>query len=109
MTSRDSHRWVDPDVIRRAFNDGHYYDRVRSGELRAELRLKPLHLTLRLARSRGEPRCTWSQIWSYFDPNTGIQVAVVHQYRRRDGTVGASGRPDPKWLRLADGRIIWTD
>ena len=25
-------------------------------------------------------------------------VAGVHQYLRRDGTIGASGRPDPKEL-----------
>jgi hypothetical protein len=105
----DPFGWVDPDTIRRAFNDARYFDRMRSGELRSELRRMPHHLTLRLARSRGEPRCTWSQVWSYIDSTTGRQVAIVHQYRRRDGTLGASGLPDPKWLRLSDGRIIWTD
>ena len=31
-------------------------------------------------------------------------VAVVHQYVRPDGSIGGSGRPDPKWLR--DGDVI---
>ena len=42
----------------------------------------------------------------YFDEN-GL-LAAMHQYRRRDGTLGASGRPDPKYLRLED-RILKTN
>ena len=30
----------------------------------------------------------------------GQLVARVHQYQRPDGSVGGSGRPDPKWLRV---------
>lgn len=30
------------------------------------------------------------------------QVAVVHQIRSPDGSLGASGKPDPKYLRLDD-------
>jgi hypothetical protein len=32
----------------------------------------------------------------------GIQIAVRHQYRRSDGTPGASGKPDPKMIRYRD-------
>lgn len=38
----------------------------------------------------------------------GSRVALVHQYLRPDGTVGASGQPDPKWL-LEDGVIYATE
>ena len=51
-----------------------------------------------------EPFCTRSQAVGYFDAD-GRQVAVVHQYLRQDGSLGASGRPDPKWL-LHDGEVL---
>ena len=33
-------------------------------------------------------------------------MAVVHQYLRVDGTLGASGRPDPKVLYLAEEIVM---
>ena len=50
------------------------------------------------------PPCTLSQIVKYLDAS-GRPVAVVHQYLLANGTLGASGRPDPKWL-LHDGTIL---
>jgi hypothetical protein len=41
---------------------------------------------------------------AYFDGD-GQRVAVVHQYLRTDGTLGASGRPDPK--RLLEGGVLY--
>jgi len=35
----------------------------------------------------------------------GDLIAICHQYRLRDGTLGGKGRPDPKWLRV--GPVIW--
>ena len=49
----------------------------------------------------GEPTCTRSQIHTYW--LDGAPVALVHQYTRPDGSIGASGRPDPKVLVLDDG------
>lgn len=40
----------------------------------------------------------------YLDAD-GNQIALVHQYLRRDGTLGASGLPDPKWL-LHEGEVL---
>ncbi len=48
--------------------------------------------------------CTRSQLITYFDAD-GRRVAIVHQYLRRDGTLGASGLPDPKWL-LHEGEVL---
>ena len=48
-----------------------------------------------------EPECTRSQEVSYRDSD-GNELARVHQYLRRDSTIGASGRPDPKRLRQGD-------
>lgn len=43
----------------------------------------------------GEPICTRSQIIAYRD-DQGHQIARVHQYLRQDGSLGASGKPDPQ-------------
>ena len=51
-----------------------------------------------------EPVCTRTQIVTYYDRD-GTQIAIVHQYLRRDGAIGASGRPDPKWL-LHEGEVL---
>ena len=40
---------------------------------------------------------------AYLD-SSGHRVAVVHQYLRKDGTLGGSGRPDPKKL-FHDGKL----
>ena len=41
-----------------------------------------------------EPIGTRSQVWRIM--NGMERVALVHLYRRPDGTLGASGLPDPK-------------
>jgi hypothetical protein len=45
-----------------------------------------------------------SQIIEYFDAE-GTRVALVDQYLRPDGTLGGSGRPDPK--RVLVGNEEW--
>jgi len=86
--------------MRRRFNDGRYWERVQSGELRTE-EWDSRHPSLHNA---DEPYCTRSQMLSYFDQDSN-EVARVHQYLRPDGTIGASGRPDPK--RLLDGGVLY--
>lgn len=83
--------------MRQRFNDGRFWERVQSGELRAE-EWDSRHPSLTAAN---EPYCTRSLFLSYLDQENN-EVARVHQYLRPDGTIGASGRPDPKRL-LADG------
>jgi hypothetical protein len=73
------------------FRDPSVEGRITSGELRSEL-LWEGHPS---PRSSGEPFCTRSQILSYYHYNN-TKIAVCHQYKRPDGRVGASGRPDPK-------------
>lgn len=75
------------------FNEGKYWERTQSGDLTAVVE-RSRHPALPIAR---EPFCTRSQQVSYYDPN-GNEVARVHQYKRPDGTLGASGMPDPKRL-----------
>lgn len=87
-------------MIRRAFNDGGYVERATRGEL---------SLTIVWDREvdsqrSGEPPGTRSQIVIYTDGADA--VAMVHRYLRPDGTLGGSGRPDPKVLVLENGHVI---
>ncbi|MCM8748804.1 hypothetical protein NET02_06565 [Thermomicrobiaceae bacterium CFH 74404] len=82
--------------IRRLFNTLRYWERVQNGELRAEV-IRESHVT---SLTHTE-HCSMSQTLRYYG-HDGTKIAIVHQYRRRDGTIGASGHPDPKWLRVGD-------
>ena len=83
--------------MRRMFNDRGFWARAQDSEFTqavvAESHPSPPRASL--------PLCTRSQILAYFDPQ-GVKVALVHQYLRPDGSLGASGRPDPNKL-LLDG------
>jgi hypothetical protein len=41
----------------------------------------------------------------YVTPH-GQPVALLHQYKRPDGTLGGSGLPDPKVVVTEDGRVL---
>lgn len=86
--------------LRKRFNEGKYWERLQSGEYTAKVR-EDRHPSLTAAN---EPFCTRSQMVSYMDRNLN-EVARVHQYLRTDGTIGASGTPDPK--RLLEGEILY--
>jgi hypothetical protein len=86
--------------MQRRFNEGKHWEKLRQGEYRALVQ-ETRHPALTLAN---EPFCTESQIVSYVD-RQGNEVARVHQYLRTDGTIGASGKPDPK--RLLEGGILY--
>jgi hypothetical protein len=88
--------------LRQMFNDGRYYERFLAGELLA-LVGDDRHPSAPAAR---EPNCTRSQIVHYYDVQLREKVAIVHQYVRPDGSLGASGRPDPK--RIKDGDTIYS-
>jgi hypothetical protein len=82
---------VSASVLRKLFNESGYWEQYQNGQLQAILR-KTKHPTAPLAQ---EPTCTQSQYIIYVNEE-GIKVAGVHQYLRADGTLGLSGRPDPK-------------
>lgn len=84
--------------MRAIFNHDGYWERLKSGELSAVV-LEERHPTFPDAN---EPFCTWSRSISYRERQTDQEVARVHQYDRPDGTIGASGLPDPKRI-LKDG------
>ena len=93
---------VDPSVrkvtageLRALFGREDYCGRVVRGEL-LQVVLKDRHPSLPRAN---EPYCTRSQLVGFVDP-AGVRVALVHRYLRVDGSLGASGLPDPKRLIL---------
>jgi hypothetical protein len=86
-------RRINAGHLRRLFNDGGYVEQVLAGALQEHV-LRDGHPASPLA---GEPFCTRSQSISYRDAD-GNEVARVHQYLRSDGSIGLSGRPDPKRL-----------
>ena len=79
------------------FNEEGYWEKAKSGEF-TMVTLDHRHPALTVAN---EPHCTHSQMVSYRDAN-GNEMARVHQYLRPDGTIGASGKPDPKRMFLRD-------
>jgi len=87
--------------LRQLFNDGNFWERAQKGEF-LQIIDKQSHLD---PSKTTEPPCTHSQMVDYVDDN-GVEVARVHQYRRPDNSLGGSGRPDPKKLRI--GNIIFT-
>ena len=95
--------WVTPEAIREQFNRHQIAERAERGELHRRTLDYDNHLTARQRRLANEPRCTRSQMILYSDLR-GQPVAIVHQYKRLNGDLGGSGKPDPKWLRV-DGKI----
>jgi hypothetical protein len=86
-------RIVTASELRTMFNEGRYWQRAQAGDFR-QLIIRDGHPS---APKANEPFCTRSQTIIYRD-TAGHRVAVVHQYLRQDGTLGASGAPDPKKL-----------
>jgi hypothetical protein len=82
---------VSPQELRQLFNSQRFWERAKSGQLAEKLDSEG-HPS---PKDSGEPPCTRSQIIAYLD-SSGHRVAVVHQYLRKDGTLGGSGKPDPK-------------
>jgi hypothetical protein len=87
--------------LRRIFNADELWERAQSGEFQERV-LKSRHPA---PHASGEPYCTESQMVGYHLPD-GTRVVLVHQYLRPNGTVGASGRPDPKVV-VKDGTLYY--
>lgn len=74
---------------------------IENGELTVKT-VRDSHL--REPEARGEEHCTRSQLLRFLDRN-GQWIVEGHQYLRQDGTIGGSGKLDPKRLRH-EGRIL---
>lgn len=96
---------VSPETIRGIFNNS------QCPELISRRRLIPQILrdsVLQNPNHKGEPQGTRSQFIRYCDL-AGHWVVEIHQYLRPDESLGASGKPDPKRLRIGDTIFLATD
>ncbi|MHB8778879.1 MAG: hypothetical protein ACYC6R_14140 [Anaerolineales bacterium] len=93
--------WVTQEYIRKLFNETGLFELAKLGNLRTYVK-RSSHPTS--PPPPGQPLCTWSQIVYYYDMENK-PLAIVHQYLRPDGSIGASGLPDPKRLFFED-RIV---
>ena len=89
-------KYITEDSIREIYNASQYPSLITTGKLTKQY-LSNSHL--KEPEKRGEPWCTHSQFVRYCDEK-GLWVVEVHQYLRPDNSLGASGKPDPKRLRV---------
>lgn len=78
--------------MRDLFNSSGLIERWQAGELQT-VAARPARSP---AANRGFPAGTLSITEEWWEEST--RVAVVHYYQLPDGSLAASGRPDPKWL-----------
>ena len=86
--------------MRQLFNDNRIIERTKDGEFTEKV-IENRHPALPLA---DEPFCTQSQMVSY-RKSDGTEIARAHRYLRKDGSIGASGLPDP--CLYHDGRVLY--
>jgi hypothetical protein len=97
----ESVEYVSAQRLRAFFNEGNYMQRAADGQLKIVIR-KDRHLSS--PEAKGLPRCTLGQFIEYLD-DQGQWHAQAYQYLKPDGSLGASGKPDPK--RIRRGGAIW--
>jgi hypothetical protein len=84
--------YVDPETLRQRFNALDYYGAVQRGEL-----VPVVDKDTALKDNTRFPPGTRSQRIFYMQGQ--VRMAIVHQYLLPNGRLGASGLPDPKWVR----------
>ena len=86
--------------LRQLFNHFNYWDRAANGEYHKVV------IGRHTPNSKSEPPGTESQMISIRDAND-FEVARIHAYVRPDGTLGASGKPDPKAVYDEVGDVVY--
>ena len=98
----DKINYIPAPLIRQMFNESQYPQMILDGRLIPELlRDSPL----KNPRRCGEPPGSRGQLIRYRN-KSGQWLVEIFQYLRPDGTIGASGRPDPKRLRIGNTIFI---
>lgn len=90
-------KYVTQEEMRKLFKNHSFLDRIQRGELTPCLKGKARHVS----NPSHTEHCSMSQMVYYFD-RQGRPLVLAHQYVRSDGTLGASGLPDPKRLQIGD-------
>jgi len=94
---------VPPSILRQHFNNSELSSQIEAGELEP-IMLENRHLTKPEERRVPEPFCTHHQTKRYLNVD-GDLILETTSYLRPDGTLGASGKPDPKRMRV--GNRLW--
>jgi hypothetical protein len=84
---------VEPAELRRLFETSGLWDAYRCGLLTEQVK-RSRHVADRTHHCF----CTFSEVVRLFEGDQ--KVAVVHRYRRADGSLAASGKLDPKMIRI---------
>jgi len=87
---------VSAKTIQKLFNDGKYWERAEQGEFKVDV----IESNPAPKKAHQRPGAK-SEVLLYINPDEGT-IAEVHQYTNPDGSLGASGKPDPKALRIAE-------
>lgn len=90
---------VSPTFLRKLFNESDLWHRSMIGELHT-VKIADGHPA---PSKSGEPYCTRSLRVAWVDED-GNALVHVHFYLQKDGTIGGSGKPDPK-LMLHEGTV----
>ena len=86
--------------IAEIFNTSQHATSIANGEYRVEVTTDKV-IRDETADDKKFPRGTRSQYLRYFDSDNNWVVGM-HQYLQPDGTIGASGRPDPKHVVIGN-------
>ena len=85
------------ETLRICFNESRVLERTQAGTLLERVKVnEDKHVSAARCMKLNLPLGSRSQIVIYSDGLT--DVAMAHRYVRPDGTLGTSGRPDPKWV-----------
>jgi len=91
--------------LQRIFNDASYLARTLDGTFRTQpFGPQSLYQSPPRPSRQPEPDGTVSGLIEIIDPTSNERMAVAHRLERPDGTLGASGLPDPKMVYV-DGVI----
>jgi hypothetical protein len=101
MTAEPPSVQISQQELNRLYNAGPFKELIEAGSLIARVNRNG-HPS---PEKSGQPACTRSQIVRLYD-TSGMRIAVLHQYLRPDGTIGASGQPEPKAV-LLDGTLYY--
>ena len=89
-------------TIRCLFNRGRYQERAAAGEY-SEVLGKAVNAAPKYNLGPGgKTRAVY-----YRDPRTNVTVFWIHRLEYADGTLGASGKPDPKMLYVSEHGVEW--
>lgn len=87
-------------ILRRIFNRRKYLEQVNRGQLLVEIESKP-------AGPKAGQVANASADFVLFKSRRHMLLAMAFLYRNPDGTLGGSGKADPKWIRMPNGTALY--